>query len=313
LDAVAVTTWLETHYDLGAVNGCEVLRRLANDVFLVDAGGTRFIVKVYGAGWRSEADIRWELALVDHCTSKGVPVPRAVRARSGDVLSAVSGGGRDRWGVVLECAPGHKPIPPFTTDLYEDVGRAGATFHTATDDFDDVCPRPAMTVENLVGQPLDVFADAVDGQADRDFVRAFSARLQARLADAVSASRLDVGVCHGDLTLDNLHVTDDRTIVLYDVERSRVGWRATELQGWAAISDEFKPRWQAYLAGYASARSLREFEVEIAPLMHLAALEVAHLEEDLGTARASAAGDLHEYVAERLARLRQWTTSGVLG
>jgi Ser/Thr protein kinase RdoA (MazF antagonist) len=59
-------------------------------------------------------------------------------------------------------------------------------------------------------------------------------------------------VCHGDLSLDNLHVTEDHRIAFYDLDSVGPGWRASDPYG----VFQYQPRdnWDAFLAGCTAVR-----------------------------------------------------------
>ena len=62
---------------------CRLLRSYTNDVYIVDTASDTYILKVYGAGWRSAAEIAYELDVLAHLTAKGVAVAPAVQGRYG--------------------------------------------------------------------------------------------------------------------------------------------------------------------------------------------------------------------------------------
>ncbi|MBO0783598.1 MAG: hypothetical protein J2P37_32710 [Ktedonobacteraceae bacterium] len=84
----------------------------------------------------------------------------------------------------------------------------------------------------------------------------------------LEAQGLDWGPIHADATLDNLHVTADGQIVLYDFEEGP-GWRAADLQGWAFHGQEHQEKWNAFQQGYQEVRPLRSADLEAAPYLTL--------------------------------------------
>src|SRR3712207_2655163 len=74
---------------------------------------------------------------------------------------------------------------------------------------------------------------------------------------------LSWGPIHGDATLDNVLITDDGHIGIYDFDQSGPGWRAYELQGvfyWAWESE--RPSfWTSLLEGYTSKLPLTDTDM----------------------------------------------------
>lgn len=96
---------------------------------------------------------------------------------------------------------------------------------------------------DALGWPLDEVFERV-GPADRATFSRVVAAARTRLSDL----DLDHGICHGDVSLDNLHSDGDR-VVFYDLDRAGNGWRAADLTG-VASTESFP----AFLAGYRSVR-----------------------------------------------------------
>ncbi|HEU0164281.1 MAG TPA: hypothetical protein VFQ54_04500, partial [Thermomicrobiales bacterium] len=86
----------------------------------------------------------------------------------------------------------------------------------------------------------------------------------------LAGAGLDWGPCHGDATMDNFHVDDCQRIVWYDLDSGGPGWRAGDLQGWAAIEPDAASLWDAFLRGYREVRPLDPREIEAAPYISAA-------------------------------------------
>ena len=70
-----------------------------------------------------------------------------------------------------------------------------------------------------------------------------------RLKDRLAEPSLDWGICHMDLTLDNVHVAEGLTV--FDFDSAGACWRAVEPYGVLRFSE---PYFRAWLAGYRSVR-----------------------------------------------------------
>jgi len=81
----------------------------------------------------------------------------------------------------------------------------------------------------------------------------------------VSSHRLQRGVCHNDLTLDNVHVDADR-ITVFDLDSASVSWRAAEPQGiFQSAQVSGGPWWAAWQAGHSDVRTTPGPDVEAVP------------------------------------------------
>jgi Ser/Thr protein kinase RdoA (MazF antagonist) len=70
-----------------------------------------------------------------------------------------------------------------------------------------------------------------------------------RLKERLARPGLDRGICHMDLTLDNVHLADDLTV--FDFDSAGMCWRAVEPWGVLKLSATY---FHAWLAGYRTVR-----------------------------------------------------------
>lgn len=233
---------LQAIYGLRGVS-CRSLETPVNDVVAVCTPDDRFALKLYNRASRTAADVRWEIELTTHLLRNGAPVARPVAARGAHVQT-LTVGGLDRVAVLFEWAPGAKPGP--APDTYELLGAAAARVHAGADTFWSCLPRERYDIQVLVDDQLELMrAHLCAAGKWQDAVR-----LGHRLRSAVADPRLDRGVCHMDLTLDNVHRLGDR-ITIFDLDSAGECWRALEPHGVLRSSTAF---FDAWLAGYRSVR-----------------------------------------------------------
>ena len=299
-----LATWISTHFDLPHVMSVRLHRAYTNDVYLVETNEARFVLKVYGAGWRHDSEIRFETELLDHLARKGILVAQAVMGRNGEALQHVVVEGVRRQAVLFDYAAGGKPAPPFSSELYEREGRAVAAMHCAADDFRTSHERQTLDLATLVDRPMAFVAsldiDAETRRAVFDFGQMIRVRLETLMADG-----LDWGICHGDLTFDNLHLTEEGAFVWYDFDSGGYGWGAIDCQVWAALDDEWRPLGQAFLDGYREVRPLAVNDMAAAYLA--AAQEIRGIQVELER-RVLAKGQaaVQDFLRERVLRFADW-------
>ncbi len=231
---------------------CLLMRSWVNDAYLIVTAASRYVLKVYRFGWRSPEDVAWEVDLISHLAARGAPVAPAIPRRDGGMVTAVRAPEGTRSMVLYAYADGAKPLPPFTPELYGYFGRATATIHRASDDFVSRHWRTPHDLNYMVDQPLAVIRPHLAHRpADWNVVVEIAAIVRSRI-ESLAARGLDWGPCHGDVTLDNLHVTDDHRIIFYDFDSGGPGWRASDPYG--VFATRPPERWEAFLAGYTEIR-----------------------------------------------------------
>jgi Ser/Thr protein kinase RdoA (MazF antagonist) len=261
--------WLVASYGLPRPVACELLRSYTNDVYAVESPDGRFVLKVYGRGWRSGPEIRYEVALIRHLQANGLPIAGPVASGDDDAVKEIGTRDERRHAVLYEYAPGVKPRPPFTPRLYHAFGQAVARMHALSDDFVTEYPRSPLDLNHLIDEPLALAAPHFARAEEREFLADLAGRVKKRITE-LSSEGLDWGPIHGDATLDNLHVTADGEVFLYDLDSGGPGWRAADLQGWAANSAEHREKWEAFQRGYSNIRPLTPADLLATPYLSIA-------------------------------------------
>ncbi len=306
----ALTQEVARRYELGAISSFALHRSYVNDVYRIETSqGSIYFLKIARRSWRRTEDVAWHVALQRHLLRHRVSVAEPVPQRNGDLVCIFRAPEGPRPAVLYRATPGSKPRPPVPSELYGQVGAATARMHNALDHFDLQCPRPGRTVSWLIERSGTIAETSLDrDDANRDFIRIFSQRLAADVERR--APDLDWGMCHGDLTLDNLTVDHDGTISFFDFDLAAPAWRASEPSGvytWSLEDSTARPLWKAFLVGYRSERSFSEGdEAAVPPLA--AAYDLWDLAHEIERWRQWS-GDWRstpELVSARIERLRTW-------
>ena len=298
-----LNSWLCTIYALDQPIQVQLLRSYTNDVYRVTTATGQCVLKVYGLDWRNEDDIQYEVALIHHLVNKGIRVANAISGKDGQKIYQLPTPKGEQYAVLFEYADGYKPQPPFSTDLYVAFGRAIGQMHNASDNFVTTYPRKMLDLTTIIDSPLKLALPLVKDEDERIFLEKVAKTITDNMHRLI-ADGLDWGPIHGDATLDNLHVTDDNQIILYDFDSGGHGWRAADLQGWAYNNDEYAEKWAAFKQGYASMHELKPNDLEAARYLAVAWL-IWGLQIDLGN-RVLAQGEakVADYLSMQISAIR---------
>ena len=75
----AVATVAAEGYDLGSAVRAWAISRGLTDHYAVEAGGRRYVLRLYPTHWRTRADVLFELDFIRHAAARGVPVAAPCR------------------------------------------------------------------------------------------------------------------------------------------------------------------------------------------------------------------------------------------
>lgn len=271
--AESLARLLETEYSPEGPVTCKLLRRGFNDHYVVTAGESRSLLRVYHARkhWvHGEGDIRFELELLSHLREHGVGVACAIPRRSGELLGRLEAPEGTRRYALFEYAPGG-PAGDFTADGCRAMGELMARLHVAADRFTTAHTRFSLDADWLIDLPLRSLAPYLHRLSPDDaaYVQAAGARIKDELA-AVALEPGVWGIVHGDLHGGNCHIAADGTVTLFDFDHCGYGWRAYDLSCFLCLRSEAERA--ACLEGYEAVRPLTESERAALPAFYKARL-----------------------------------------
>jgi Ser/Thr protein kinase RdoA (MazF antagonist) len=255
-------------YDLD-VAACVLLRSFVNDVYEVHTPGRRFVLKLYRHGGWTADEVSWEADLVEHLSANGIPVPSVVPMTSGRAVGQLAAPEGVRPFLLTEYVEGRKPEEPYDDDLYRSYGRLVAHLHTVGDTFRSDRYRRPFGLKEILDVPLArVLAGLAHQPDDQHLAEELGVAARRRLTEL--ADRLDSGIRHGDVTVDNVHRTD-AGLVIHDFDLACVGWRAADLSGCLAT-----PFADAFLTGYTELRAVGTADLAALPWLRVVEL-IRHL------------------------------------
>jgi Ser/Thr protein kinase RdoA (MazF antagonist) len=268
----AVRSALEL-YGFGTAAAIELVKYRENYVFrLSTPTGESYAVRLHRAGYRSDAEIRTELAYLHALAADGLNVPDVVPTLGGDLMCTVTAEDGtafqldvQRWmeaarplGDVTEALAGESSLD---AEVFRELGILAAELHNRTSAIGRLpgFRRRAWDAEGLVGgSPLwgDPLAVAELNGEESDLLATAMARLKCEL-EALGTAPESYGVIHADLTPENVLVQDGR-LVMIDFDDFGEGWHLFDL---ATVLFFYQPhpRYEAYrqslLEGYRSVRT----------------------------------------------------------
>ncbi|GAA5502208.1 homoserine kinase [Deinococcus xinjiangensis] len=274
LAAPALADLLRQEYALPAGLQVTLLRRNISDTYLVTLpDGERAILRVYRSGWRTRADVAWELALTRHVAARGVGAAQVLPRQNGELWGAVQAAEGERFYALFEYAAG-RPLQTTPEDaaLY---GNLAAQFHASATDF-AAGERFNLDLDHLITQPMQFLRPLMlDFPEQWATLEAAAQRTHATLSKL--APRLSWGVCHGDLHELNVRVAPDG-LRLIDFDCGGMGYYAYDLAvyWWSQVTHSDKPPaesqaiWEAFLGAYQAARPLSQADHAALPHFVLA-------------------------------------------
>ncbi|MCU0549241.1 MAG: phosphotransferase [Leptolyngbya sp. Prado105] len=262
IDPSAIVSRVLSCYDIGTVKGCKFWCRGLSDVYWVETDCAAYVLRVSHWGWRSQADIDFELALLDFLQQKSVPVAYPLRTTSGKLSIVLNAPEGDRYASLFIYAPGAIPLGDLSLRQATRLGETVAKMHQAGEQFECDFARKPMTLDYL----LDGAWDAIETfltVSDREYLEKAIIQIKSELRDFPRSAPY-WGICWGDPHSGNAHFTDVDQPTLFDFDQCGFGWRAFDLGKFrqVALNTGISRRIrEAFLVGYQSVNPLEAFEL----------------------------------------------------
>jgi Ser/Thr protein kinase RdoA (MazF antagonist) len=268
-------------YDVGKPSSCRLFSVGVTHTYEVRSGRAKQALRLYCRGWRSDAEIAYELAALRHLAARGASVSTPIARRDGRWITPVAAPEGRRQAVLFAWRDGAERLAD--EDAARAYGRGLARLHNAADDFRRA-PRRVLDKRLLVTRPL---AHVLPQLAHRPKDRARLKRIADAIGREIDRRKRDLswGFCHGDACAWNAK-TKDGVTSFFDFDLCGDGWRSYDLACflWGLTirrEGNAKAKWRAFLDGYRSERPIRSADLAAIPLF-VAAREVWLLGFQLG-------------------------------
>lgn len=259
LDEEALLGEVVKDYRIQEVLSCRFLTRGDADIYRVKTAKRNFYLKIYRPPKSlelAEAEALFVWALYE----SDVPVVMPVRREDGKFASQVSAPEGMRPMLLYEEAP-----PPIPRDLDEnilsEIGGIVALLHSAVDQFDTHFGIPEINIERYIQESVFYISQFLSDE-EKPYLRSVSTNLKEFL-QTQPRSAGEFGLCHADLVMSNVRLTQEGVITLFDFDNSMMTWRAFELAViYWSLENRYKNSreilWKAFLQGYQLSRPLPE-------------------------------------------------------
>jgi Ser/Thr protein kinase RdoA (MazF antagonist) len=250
-----------------------LIQRGLNDHYALATPRGAFILRVYRHGWRSNADVQWELEFLQHLSTCGAPVAAAIACRDGRWFTNIHAIEGSRQIAVFQHAPGRythfgaatqNRISP--ADCAEVFGQSVARVHAAADTYQATTQRFPLDFTHLLDQPFAAITQVyADFPREVDTLHTLTDELRQLLAPYLCTA--DQGACHGDMSGGNSTYWHGQ-VIHFDFDCAGPGWRAYDLGVfyWSLLlNGHGDDVWLPFLRGYRAHRGIAETELVCVP------------------------------------------------
>jgi Ser/Thr protein kinase RdoA (MazF antagonist) len=271
LSVTHLAHFLKNKYFPQAEVSCRLIKAGISDTYLVTTADDKYVYRVYSFNWRTTEDIREELRLLRHLHSNGVSVSFPVQDQNGVDIHHFNAPEGERQAVLFSYAPGDKMLN-YSPETHYNVGALVARMHVLTEDFH--LNRVTYTHQELLIDSLEQLKRFLaEDTEEMTFMKSTQAYLISELQKA-DISQLRKGAVHLDLWFDNINITKNGEVTLFDFDFCGNGWLCLDLayyilQIHSTEKDEAERtlKINSFMEGYESVTTVSKEEKRIIPML----------------------------------------------
>lgn len=271
LSALYLGNFLQEMYRLGTSTTCKLFRTGINHLYVVTDNSSKFVFRVYTLGWRTKLEISEEVRLLSHLQANNVPVAYPLADRKGNYIQDLNAPEGIRYGVLFSFAKGKK-VPQFNEATSFSIGCTMAKMHQVTKNF--VLGRVTYDAKTLLEDSYNVSSTFFNkGTEQMIFVENATKYLMEEYKK-VNTDEVRSGIIHLDIWFDNLHVSGEDEITLFDFDFCGNGWLChdiayymLQLYNTRQSDDAYQKKLESFIKGYESIQEITGEEKRIIPMI----------------------------------------------
>ncbi len=272
LSATHLGLFLQKKYALSSDTQCQLIKAGINDTYVVTDKSDKFVFRVYSFNWRSKTEIEEEIKLLNQLKGNSISISFPISDKESNYIQTLNAPEGDRFAVLFSFATGEKQhlISEKTHFL---IGQLMARFHTVT--MNQTLNRIDYTPDIILVDALKkVSAFLKSDTEEMDFMRTTQTHLLKAFEHA-DISQIRQGIVHLDIWFDNLNVTKDNHITIFDFDFCGNGWLCLDIAYYILQIHNtekyevkaYQPKVDSFIKGYTSIAPISAEEKRLIPML----------------------------------------------
>lgn len=274
LSAFHLGLFLKEKYALGAEARCQLIRAGINDTYLVTDGHNKYVFRVYSLDWRSRTEIAEEIRLLNQLRDNSISVSYALPDKENNFIQILNAPEGDRFAVLFTYAYGEK-LHSVAADVHFRIGELMARLHQVT--CNQTLDRVHYTAEIILIESLKKLERFLPENTDEmQFMRSTQQYLLQEFAEADNPA-IRKGIVHLDIWYDNLNITSDNGLTIFDFDFCGNGWLCFDISYYVLQlhsiekyeEQNYQPKIESFIKGYESVTKISDEEKALIPMLGL--------------------------------------------
>ena len=263
-----LTTFINSHYNLGENVTCKLFRTGINHTYFVTGNNKRYVLRVYCINWRTVTEIEEEIRLLNLLKNGGIHVSYPILDKDKEYIHKLNAPEGLRYAVLFAFAEGDK-VRHMTEKTCETIGYTMAKMHKLT--VNQPINRVHYTSDKLLHRAYNQISDYFNETLEEmQYLKNASILISPLLDD--KNNQIREGIVHLDLWYDNMATLSDNEITFFDFDNCGngklvldVGYFLMQLFDIEFDKTVYEKKAAAFLTGYQKITPLTEEEKKLMP------------------------------------------------
>lgn len=248
---------------------CHLFRTGINHTYFVSTNSEQFVFRVYSHHWRTKNEILEEIKLLNLLKESGVSVSYPIPDSTSQFIQEIQAPEGLRYAVLFSFAEGGK-VRFMNENTCFSIGKLMASIHQSTQIIE--LERINYNQETLLDLPYSYATQHFsEDLPEMEFLKRKKNEF-AQVLNQAEAKQMQQGIVHLDIWYDNMAVTEDGEITIFDFDFCGNGWQLLDIAYFAkqlfhieADKEAYTAKLEHFLDGYQSVSVLSEDELALMP------------------------------------------------
>jgi Ser/Thr protein kinase RdoA (MazF antagonist) len=272
LSATHIGLFLQAKYSLSKDTKCQLIKAGINDTYLVTDNLEKFIFRVYSLNWRSKTEIDEEIKLLNQLKENAISISYPLSDKENNYIQILNAPEGDRFAVLFTFASGEK-LHIISQETHFQIGQLMARLHKITNkqQLNRIDYSPKII---LVDSLKKISSFLTSDTEEMSFMKSAQTYLLKEFENA-NISEIRQGIVHLDIWFDNLNITSDNKVTIFDFDFCGNGWLCLDIAYYILQlhniekyeEKDYQPKVESFIKGYESVTPIRGEEKRLIPIL----------------------------------------------
>jgi len=252
-------------YDLSKNYDCKLFRTGINHTYFISNNETKYVLRVYSHNWRSKSEIIEEVKLLNLLSQNNLSVSFPIKDRNGEYIQEINAPEGIRYIVLFSFAQGEK-IRFMDKETCYEIGSLMGKIHNLT--LNKTIERVSYNKQSLLELPYDHLKQFFPEKLpEMEYIKEIEKSFQNSDFDNIQN-----GIVHMDIWYDNMAVTNEKEITIFDFDFCGNGWQILDVGYFCKQlffieldKKQYELKVQSFLRGYQKIKELSDKELQLIP------------------------------------------------